>query len=172
MWLKLAGAIIVLVSATGIGFKLADRLNERPRQIRHLISCIGALKSYIGYVSLPLADALINCTNGTSGAVNDLFHKMGRILIENGWMTPNEALKAAISDNPSLAFESPELEVLSVLAANLGSTGRDDQKNCLSMVQEQLGKIEQDAIRIRDQNSKMYRYLGVCGGLAIVIVLI
>ncbi|MPN27806.1 Stage III sporulation protein AB [bioreactor metagenome] len=172
MWLKIIGAGIVIITGTSIGFMLASRCSERPRQIRQIISCIGSLKTYIGYVSLPLAEALHNCTNGTYGAVNDLFQKMALILNDNGWMTPQEALNQAVSETNMLALERPELEILSALGANLGSTSRDEQKTYLVMVQEQLAKIEQDAIRLRDQNSKMYRYLGVCSGLAIVIVLI
>lgn len=172
MWLKIIGSVIVIITGTSLGFMLANRCSERPRQIRQIISCIGSLKTYISYVSLPLSEALRSCTNGTYGAINDLFQRMASILSDNGWMTPQEALKRAISETNRLALERPELEILSALGANLGSTSRDEQKTYLDMVQEQLTKIEQDALRLRDQNSKMYRYLGICGGLAIVIVLI
>ncbi|MDD4599764.1 Stage III sporulation protein AB [bioreactor metagenome] len=172
MWLKMLGGIIIIASGTSIGFLYANRCCERPRQIRQIISCIGSLKSYISYVSLPLAEALINCTNGTCGAVKELFQKTATILKGNGWMTPQEALQQAISETHDLVLEKPEIEVLVVFGANLGSTSRDEQTNYLDMVQEQLAKIECDALKLRDQNSKMYRYLGVCGGLAVVIVLI
>ncbi|MGI6093318.1 MAG: stage III sporulation protein AB [Veillonellaceae bacterium] len=172
MWLKIIGAVFVIIAGTSLGFMLANRCSERPRQIRQIISCIGSLKTYIGYISLPLSEALRNCTNGTYGAVNNLFQNMALILSENGWMTPQEALNQAINETNMLALERPELEILAALGANLGSTSREEQKTYLDMVQEQLAKIEQDAIRLRDHNSKMYRYLGICGGLAIVIVLI
>lgn len=172
MWLKLAGGLIVIIAGTSIGFSLASRCSERPRQIRQIISCIGSLKSYINYVSLPLAEALINCTKGTCGAAAELFKKTAEILNKNGWMTPQEAISQALKETSELALEKPELEILSVFGANLGLTNREEQGNYLDLIQEQLEKIEHDALKLRDQNSKMYRYLGICGGLAIVILLI
>lgn len=173
MWLKLLGGVMVVIVGTSIGFTLANRCCERPRQIRQIISCLASLKSYINYVSVPLPEALTSCVNGTSGAVAELFCKMAAILRDNGWMTPQEAIQCAIKETQGkLVLDKPELEVLEVLGANLGSTSRDEQRNYLEMIQDQLAKIEQDAMKLRDQNSKMYRYLGVCGGLAVVILLV
>ena len=172
MWLKIIGGIIVMAASTGIGFVMANRCNERPRQIRQIISCIASLKTYINYVALPLDEALINCTNGTYGAISDLFQKTALILRSNGWMTPNEAIQQAIRDNNKIALAKPELELLTAFGANLGCTGRDDQTNYLDMIQEQLANIEREAIDLRDRNSKMYRYLGICGGLTKFIILV
>lgn len=162
----------MIIVSTGIGFSLANRCNERPRQIRQIISCVGSLKAYINYVSLPLSEALIKCTYGTHGAIAELFKRTAAIIEENGWMTPQEAIEQAIKENNELVLEKPELEVLAAFGANLGLTNREEQSTYLNLVQDQFIKIEADALKLRDQNSKMYRYLGICGGLAVVILLI
>jgi len=71
-----------------------------------------------------------------------------------------------------LALENPEIELLLALGANLGSLNREEQQKYLSMVQDELRKIELEAVKLREQNVKMYCYLGVCGSLALVILLV
>ena len=173
MWLKIIGSVLVVMAGGAMGFKLANRYSERPRQIQQLIGCLAALKSYISYVSLPLSEALARSAEGVEGAVADLLHTTANILEDQGWLTPQEALQTAfLQTGGDLVFEKPELEILSVLGANLGLLNREEQQQYICMVQEQLRNIEQDAIRAREQNVKMYRYLGVCGSLALVILLL
>nr|WP_092067313.1 stage III sporulation protein AB [Dendrosporobacter quercicolus]NSL46519.1 stage III sporulation protein AB [Dendrosporobacter quercicolus DSM 1736]SDL53999.1 stage III sporulation protein AB [Dendrosporobacter quercicolus] len=173
MWLKLIGSILVVTAATYCGFSLSRRCSERPQQLRQMISCIVSLKSYINYVSLPLPEALIKSTAGTDGAVAALFTETAAVLENNVWMKPQQAIAQALSSlEPRLALDKPEREILAMLGANLGSLNREEQSNYLDMIQEQLEKLEQEAVRSRDLNTKMYRYLGICSGLVIVILLV
>jgi len=173
MWLKILGSLLVVMTGIYIGFKLSSRCSERPRQIRQMVSCLVSLKSYINYVSMPLTEALVKCTTGTEGPVAKFFYKTADLLELNGWMTPQQAISQVLQEmETQLAIEKPEIEILSILGANLGTMNREEQQKYLNMIQEQLEKLEQEAIRTRDQNSKMYRYLGVCGGLVVVILLV
>lgn len=172
MWLKLVGGILVLFVSSYIGFQFAARCSARPNQIRQMISCLGSLKSYITYVSLPLHEALMECTHGTSGPVADFFHKTARLLEENGLLTPQCAMNKALDYLQGRLFLGKgELEVLHVLGGNLGIMNREEQGHYLTMIVEQLEKMADEAARLRDLNTKMYRYLGICSGLAIVILL-
>ena len=173
MWLKLAGGVLVLLVSSRVGFQLAARCSGRPQQIRQIVSCLGSLKSYITYASLPLHEALIQCTHGTYGPVADFFHHIATLLEQNDGLSPQQAINTVLGDmQGQLMLKEPELEVISILGANLGIMNRQEQGNYLSMIIEQLEKFEGEAARLRDLNTKMYRYLGICGGLAIVIILV
>jgi stage III sporulation protein AB len=173
MWLKLMGAIVVLLVSSLIGFQLAARCTGRPEQIRQIISCLGSLKSYITYAYVPLHEALIQCTNGIYGPVAQLFHSTAKRLDENGTLSPQEAIDSVLHDmHGQLLLDKAELEILGILGANLGIMNRVEQGNYLTMIIEQLERVEVEAARLRDLNSKMYRYLGICGGLTIVILLV
>jgi len=173
MWLKLAGGVLVLLVSSWIGFQLAARCSGRPQHIRQVVGCLGSLKSYITYASMPLHEALIQCTRGTYGAVADFFQHTATLLEEDGGLSPQQAISIVLGDMQGrLMLKEPELEILSVLGANLGIMNRQEQGNYLSMIIEQLEKFEGEAARLRDLNTKMYRYLGICGGLAIVILLV
>ncbi|WP_378955577.1 stage III sporulation protein AB [Pelosinus sp. sgz500959] len=173
MWLKIAGSMLVFFVSSCIGFKLAARCSGRPQQIRQVISCLNSLKSYITYASAPLHEALMQCAHGIHGPIADFFHHVGMSLEENSRLSPQQAIHAVLKQmKGELMFESSELEILGVLSANLGIMSRQEQGNYLSMVIEQLEKLENEATRLRDLNTKMYRYLGICGGAAIVILLV
>ncbi|HWR07416.1 stage III sporulation protein SpoIIIAB [Sporomusa sp.] len=171
MWLKILGSLMVVTAGACIGFSLAARYVERPRQIRQLISCLSALKSHINYVAVPLPEALSQCTGGINGPVANLFHTMSELLA-NGWLTPQAAMSQAMKETDRLVLSKPEQEVLAVFSANLGGMNREEQHKSLDLVHEQLSRIQYEAEKLCDQNVKMYRYLGVCGGLAVVIVLV
>ncbi len=173
MWLKLAGSILIVAAGAWTGFAVAGRYCERPRQIGQLIGCLTALQNYVNYASIPLPEALVNCGSQVDGPVRELFHHTARTLTACGWQSPRQALAGALEAQASrLALGDPEREVLLQLGANLGCTDRSEQHKYLAMVLDQLGQLEQESRRARDQNAKMYRYLGICGGLAVVILLV
>lgn len=173
MWLKVIGSMLVLTAATYCGFKLSQRCSERPQQLRQIISCIVSLKSYINYISMPLPEALVKSTAGTASPVAELFTQIASVLGKNVWMKPQQAIAQVLADMENrLALDKPEHEILIMLGANLGSLNREEQSKYLDMIEEQLKKLEQEAVRSRELNTKMYRYLGVCSGLVIVILLV
>lgn len=173
MWLKLAGSLLVIFSGTCIGYSFANRCKERPKQIRHILNCLASLRSYINYASVPLPEALRLCTTSTDGIIRDLFTSMSGILDKTGWVTPKDAMVQAMTlFEKRMALDKPEVEILVLLGANLGIADHIEQEKFLSMIQNELEKIEQDAIKLRDQNVKLYRYLGICGSLAVVICLV
>ncbi|MDT8901059.1 stage III sporulation protein AB [Anaeroselena agilis] len=173
MWVKLLGSAMVIVAGTGIGFAAAWRYSERPRQIGHLISCLTALSSYVNYAALPLAEALSRAAGGLNSPVGDFLRRTAANMAARNWLSPREALEEALAEEGRrLAWERPERETLLLFGANLGATGREEQQKYLAMVLEELRRIEHEALRSRDQNVKMYRYLGICGGLATAILLV
>lgn len=173
MFLKIAGSMLVLFVTSRIGFRLAARCSGRPEQIRQLITSLGSLKSYITYANLPLGDALRQCTHGIEGTIADFFHSIAMELEENSMSSPQQAIGVVLHKMESkLMFQSTEIEILGVLGANLGMMNRQEQGNYLAMVMEQLERLEGEAVKLRDLNTNMYRYLGICGGVAIVILLV
>ena len=61
---------------------------------------------------------------------------------------------------------------MKLFTANLGMMNREEQSKNLHLIQEQLENVAREAQIKRDANMKMCRYLGVCSGMAIIIILI
>lgn len=173
MWLKIIGSVLVLITSSYIGFKMAASCQERPHHLRQIISCIASMRSYILYARVPLHEAVAQCTNGIYGPVATFFQKIATMLEKQTTLTPQEVISKVLHEmQGSLMLNTPEIEVLHVLGGNLGQMNCTEQEKYLLLVIEQLERFENEAIRLRDLNTKMYRYLGVCGGMAIVIILI
>jgi stage III sporulation protein AB len=75
-------------------------------------------------------------------------------------------------EKEELALKRPELETLEALFANLGIMDREEQQKSINLAEYQLTRIQEDAQELSAQNVKMYRYLGICGGLALILIFI
>lgn len=173
MWVKLLGCAMIVAAGTGIGFSLAGRFSERPRQLGQLIGCLTALGAHISYATLPLSEAVAWAARGLESPVGGFFRLTAAILANRGWLSPRDAFEEALAEGGRhLVLEQPEREILLQLGTNLGATGREEQQKYLAMVLEELRRYEQEALRLKEQNVKMYRYLGICGGLAVAILFV
>ncbi|MDU4960413.1 MAG: stage III sporulation protein AB [Sporomusaceae bacterium] len=172
MWLKLVGSILLIAAGGLLGFTLAARCQSRPQQIRQLINGIAALRAHIRYASMPLAEAFIASSTGLSGAIAGLFAAVGSSLSRESGLTPQAAIARELACGGQLTLNKPEQEAIILFGANLGKMNREEQERHCDMLLEQLEAIEQDALGIRDRNAAMYRYLGVCGGMTVAILLI
>lgn len=173
MWIKAIGALMIIIAGFSLGFVAAFRYNERPRQIRQLQSCLASLKTYINYTVMPLPEALAASCDGINGPVRDFFCCSASLMEQNGMITPQQAFTEAITlFKGQLLLVQPETDLLVTLGANLGKVNCEEQEKYLDMILQQLVNIENEAVRTRDENVKMCRYLGICGGLLIVIVLV
>lgn len=173
MWLKAAGCLLVVAASTLFGFSLAARYTSRPQQVRQLINGISALQSNIRYASAPLTVAFEQSARGLSGPVAQLFLVIGRLLRQDASLTPREAIgRALAAGNAELSLRHQETEAVILFGSNLGQMNREEQVRYCDLLMAQLATLEQNALTLRDQNVNMYRYLGVCGGLAAAILLI
>lgn len=173
MWLKLIGSSLIIIFGTSIGFNLAKKVYERPRQLRQIISCLTALKSFINYGALPLDEALIKCSRGVTGPVKDFFEYLRGSFLNERWLRPEHLTANVLQQlRNKLFLNDEEMEALVLLSAGLGQSNRSDQEKHLNLYIEQFISFEKQALSVRDNEVKMYRYLGICGSLAVVIILI
>lgn len=64
--IKAAGAVLVLIAGTLIGFMQAARFARRPKQLRELAHGLQRLETEIGYGYTPLPEALRRVASQTS----------------------------------------------------------------------------------------------------------
>lgn len=173
MVLKLAGSLLVLFAGAALGFRQAARYAARPRQLRQFIGCVASLKAQTSYAAAPLAEGLRGCCTGAERPVAAFFSAAAAQLEASCITTPREAFAAALAQGEaSLALAVEDRALLFLLAANLGNTDRVEQRDYLTMVEKRLEILAQEAAEARDRNCRMYRCLGICGGLFVVLVLI
>lgn len=173
MVVKLLGSSLVLFTGAYIGFALAKRCADRPANLRQFLSCIVSLKSYMQYTSMPLSDSLVQCAAGAGRDVTGFFLSAAALLRKNYLMTPKEAVETSLqSYRVRLALTREDCELLVLLGCNLGRMNKEEQEKYLVMIERRLEILEREATSMRDRNCKMYRYLGVCGSMMVVLLLI
>lgn len=173
MFVKLLGSSLIIFTGAYIGFSLAKRCSDRPANLRQILSCIVALKSYMNYASMPLAESLVQCSSGTGKNVSGFFLTVAGLLKKNYLMQPQEAIEKTLVDyRYKLALVQEDCDLLILLGCNLGHMDKTEQDKYLLMVEQRLEILEREATVDRDKNCKMYRYLGVCGSLMVVLLLI
>lgn len=173
MLLKLIGSIFVIFAGSYLGFSMAQRYTKRPNHLRQVLSCIVALKSYMNYTAMPLSDGLMNCTIGVNQEVANFFTTTATLLKNDYLMSPQEAIRKSLEMYKNkLSLTKEDCEVLMLFGCHLGKMDREEQQKYLAMIQKRLEILENEAAILRDKNSKMYRYLGVCGSLMVVLLLL
>lgn len=171
--IRLAGAVLVLLAGTLIGFLQASRYAARPRQIRQLVHALQRLETEIAYGQTPLPMALPRLADVVPPPVSGLFADMAARLAAREGATTREIWESAISRGwGRTAMKAPEREALGRLGSALGASGREDQLKHVRLAMLQLQTEEAAAREEQQRYEKMSRSLGVLGAALVVIVLL
>lgn len=169
---KILGSGLILSACTGLGFILARDYLERPRQLRSIESALQMLETEIVYGATPLSEALDHIAAGCDPGVTVLFSQTARELRLSGGCTAGEAWQQSLAAfYQTSAVKDVDIAVLKRLGVSLGLSDRMDQKKHLKLAREQLRQEIRQAEELAQKNGRLYRYLGVLGGLALVLVL-
>jgi stage III sporulation protein AB len=171
--LKLIGSFIVILTTTIIGFTYAKVYMDRVKQLRDLQYALNMLESEILYTATPLVVALSSVAEKSSEAVKHLFLNMADLLREKKIGSVHEAFNEAYKISKSELFlEDEEVNIIASFMQSLGSSDIEGQKKNFNITIKKLEGFEKKAEELRVKNEKLYRYLGVCAGVLIVIILV
>ena len=169
--MRMAGIVLIVLSAGTMGFRIAHSLRKRCRLLRQLLSALQLLKQEIGCCATPLPQAFALMAVSSDGSLEKLFSAMAREMDKNRWTTPLAAMRKALTLVPELPEGDPAAQILLELAARLGKYDLESQLQGIDLAAlrlgEELGRAEQE----RSTKSKTYQTLGICTGLAVAILL-
>ncbi len=173
LWLvKLIASSLILATTTKIGFDVARRYRERPEHLRQLQSVLQGLATEIAYGATPLPEAFSNLASTHSPPAQVMLRAAATSLSQPGctaataWQVGIDALLKVS------AITASDLAIVQQLGAVLGLSDRRDQERHLLLAVQHLQREEARAEQERQQNERMWRYLGVLSGLMLVIVLV
>jgi len=170
--LRILGSLLVVAALSILGEVGAASLRERTLALRRIQAALEVLQTEISFLQTPLPEAFHRVGQLTGGSVGEFFITAGRrvqdsgLPAERGW---REALEE-FSASTSLAGE--DTEILRGLGKTLGISDRLDQSRHLSLARERLAALEAQAREVEARNSRLYRYLGILSGLALVLLLL
>jgi len=169
---KLAGAVLFVAATTSIGFTEARRIADKARFLEEVDSALGVLGTEIGYCGAPLAQALVRAADSSRGLAGTMMLKSAAALSDSAGSTACEVFRQALQEVRYMGLiDDTPFSILWAFSSGLGASNRNDQMRLLEATRE---KLRLEAARAREQQireSKLYRYLGLLGGVAVVLAL-
>ncbi|MBM7622750.1 stage III sporulation protein SpoIIIAB [Sporohalobacter salinus] len=170
--IKLMGGLLIVGSASCLGFLKADQLIQRTRQLQQLQIAFQALETEIMYAAVPLPKALQKVSNKVDLPISDFFLVSKEKLETEVGITAQQAWKEAVKEvfsNTALTID--DQEILLNFGNNLGNSDRLHQEKNLKLIQEEIKQAKENSVTVKKSGVKKWRYFGVLGGLLIVILL-
>lgn len=167
--MKLVGALLLVAAACAIGHLQAARREQRVRLLAGLIGAMDLLESHIVYGRTLLAEALWRVGEQRAD-VGSLFLEAAR-LMEGGLAFSKAWRKALSAWSWGTALTAGDVRPLRDLGDVLGRSPADDQARLLRWVKSQLHAGWHDAREKLPELTRLYRALGVCGGLILALLL-
>lgn len=170
--LKLVGAIMIILSGTGMGFQASERLFRQNELLKRLKKMIVLLRGEIKYNNTYLGQALEN----VSGKISEPYSTFLQYLAQRSEENEGESFAALWRESVTVNLQESglskqHLERLVELGETLGFLDREMQLAAIDLFMEQLETmIGENSLKLRD-NSRLYRCLGVMGGILVVLVI-
>jgi stage III sporulation protein AB len=171
--LKILGSLIIVAAASGVGLIYSGVYVERVRQIREMQYALQILETEMLYSALPLVEALEFTSKKSTSAIEGLLDKIAQILKAREKDNVYDAFKEAYkTKKDELCFGKEEIDVLEAFMQSLGNSDIEGQKKNFNITIKKLEELEKKAEAARSKSERLYKYLGVCAGLLIVIILV
>ncbi|MDC0759995.1 stage III sporulation protein SpoIIIAB [Brevibacillus sp. AG] len=169
---KLMGAVLILFSASMVGWQIGKYYANRPVQLRALLVALQMLETEIMFGMTPLQRAFVKVGHRVSEEVGKVFLLAAEFLQTEQAHSAEEALQQAMNRLwAQTALRRQEREVLESLGQVLGSSDREDQQKHLRLAVTHLRGLEEEARAEQEKYEKMYKSLGFLGGLLVVILM-
>lgn len=170
--LKFLGILCILSGSTGLGIRFAKELDLRIRELSELQKLMLLLKGEIRYMHQPLPEALLHLSAGASPPFCDFFRHTAKMLEMRQGHTAEEIWKENMGqDLKGLHISIREREEFEKLGGMLGYLDVEMQVNTLDYYLEQLKLSAAGAVEAAESRRRLYQYMGVLGGAALVVLI-
>ena len=172
MLLRVVGAAAVMIGSVGLGLYYAAKEGFRVQDLLEFKKALLILSSEIEYMRSPLAVACANIAKRTDFGAQRLFEHFSNALSSGEGETAYQLWITSMEVTKEKAFLAQEdWAVIEGFGKTLGYLDKHMQQNAITYA---VSYIDEKAATIQaqsDKNKRMYRSLGVIGGLLITIIL-
>lgn len=168
-WLAAAA---VFVAASGWGWLVARQLTRRPLELASIAAALEVLRTEIAYARTPLPQALRRAAAGSGGPAGGLMREVAAGLDAGTGRTAADAWADALASADARSAWTPaDVATLARLGQALGRSDAAEQTRHIAICVEQLRQLQAEAHAAAERQGRMWRYLGVLLGVALVLML-
>ncbi len=166
--LKYIDLILIVVVSSYIGISKSKKFSKRVLELKNLKNSLNIFKTKIEFTYEPIREIFLEISKIVYDDKENIFKIFcDNKNVENITVSWNESVQSL---NSNLSFE--DKEIISMLGKMLGKTDKSGQISEIELVSNFLDKQINDAEEMKTKNEKLYKTLGVLGGLTIAIILI
>lgn len=166
-------AISVSLIVGYMGYIYSKRYVQRVLELFDLICALQMFETKVRYKSEPIGEAFIYISSVIKTRAGQIFYDTVEYLKFSDGVLASQAWNHSIEKNmPYLSLNNVEKQILMSFGNNLGNSDIDGQIKNINLVINQLEKQVKIAQDDSEKNSKMYKNLGVLGGMALFILLL
>ncbi len=171
MILKILAAASVIMGGGYIGIIFSSKLDNRAKQIEQFRLAIAQIGFNIKFLKMPVGMALSNAAKIRHGVVEGIFSSAAEDISKKSIATATAFERAVLKSRDKLCISKEELEIISDFAENLGKGDVESEINNINASCAKLELARENAENLYAQKGKLYRGLGLLGGILLVIVL-
>lgn len=169
--IRLLGAMLIICAAGYVGVSQAMLLRQRARVLAGLQTTVDLMKNEISGHLTPLPEVCKLASLAAPGPLSDFFARLSQDLLDPEAGTVQQLIRRNL-DRYDLLLRSPERQTLLDLGAALGRYDVEGQLRALDLAGTRLEGFAKQAQAEQKERSKACGVLGVCAGLALVILLV
>jgi len=163
--IRLIGALLVCFACSFLGIHYGGKSERRLSKLLELKHTLNLLKSEIEYSINTLTAACINISKKAKMPLSQFYEDIGNVGIKPLDETWQNAVK-------NLNLYKDDAFNLSALGAALGNIDKDVQLKAIEISLINIDHNIQVLTYEKDKEKKLYRGLGILGGLFIVVVML
>lgn len=175
--IKYIAIAAVFAGCTILGLLYSKRLNSRLKILEELFSFIRRLEIEMRYAGMPLAEAIHAAGKKSQNNAQRFFDTLALEINGKNGMKFEDVFQTLLlekkrNDDAFSALDKSDVEILTDFSKNLGATDWENQKKNFEHIENDMQSAICAAKENYTKKAKMYRTLGVLGGLFVAILLI
>ncbi|NMB42029.1 MAG: stage III sporulation protein AB [Firmicutes bacterium] len=173
MYFKLLGASLIVFAAYTYGYNISSMYQKRVLQLKELLLALEMLLAEVNYGLTPLPRAFINVGKKLKKPVGTVFSEAATLMLKSKGLSAQECWKKALERNcDALQLSRNGMELVDRLGLVWGQCDKSGQLKQIALIQELLRQALEEAENEYHKNDKIWKYLGLLGGLTMVIFLL
>ena len=170
---KFAGSLCVMAAAIAFGEWKARALGWRVEELAQFERSLTLLSAEITYSRALLPYAFQAVAGRLEQPLEELYRRAASDLLAGDERSAGEIWESALAAvYPQTSLTAADREILAGLGVSLGISDQEGQLEQIGLTRQHLEIALQGAREKRLRNEKMWRYLGLAGGAAVVILLL
>ena len=173
MQAKIFGAILIIFTAYWYGVLIGSKYKNRVKNLESLLIAMEMIHAEINYGLTPLPEVFRKIGQSISKPVGALFLRTSREMESCRGKSALECWTDAVNAHKNeLEFNEKQLEQLEKLGMVWGKGNKSGQLKQVVLIQSFVRHALESANHELEKNDKLWRYLGLLGGITLVIFLL